>query len=138
LEGEWLLDVLGALVGGPRYYSNLLDVLRTSTGTAGRGRKPRSVVSDSMLSRTLRVMEYRGLVEGTEGRDFPYPAVYWLTEPGVELAGLLEPLADWAERHRELLERDLPIGKLLARIRRVRPERARGGRVPRPRVPESG
>jgi len=105
LSPGWLPDVLVALSGGPLPYTGLLRTLRTYEVPRGR-RWPQPMIQEAVLTRTLRWMQRRGLVERARERVFPFGTVYWLTPEAKELADLVTPMAQWAAAHEELLEVD--------------------------------
>jgi DNA-binding HxlR family transcriptional regulator len=124
LSPSWLPDVLVALSGGPQAYTGLLGTLRSYEVPRGR-RWPQPLIQEAVLTRTLRWMQRRGLVERARERAFPFGTVYWLTPAAKELVELVMPMAQWAAAHEDLLEVD----------RRAWLERRRktvgGGRRPR-------
>ncbi|SBW24418.1 hypothetical protein FDG2_4144 [Candidatus Protofrankia californiensis] len=105
LDPEWFPDVLVVLAAGPRPYTGLLQAIR-SYGTAGTSRRSQPRIQDGVLSRTLRWLESRGLVEHTREERFPFTTAYRLTPPAEELVELLEPLAAWAQKYEDLLVLD--------------------------------
>ncbi|MCK9904460.1 transcriptional regulator [Parafrankia colletiae] len=108
LAPEWLPDVLVALSREPLSYTGLLGVLRSYEVARGR-RWAQPVLRDSVLHRTLRWMQDRGLVERDRGQQWPFTSVYWLTPAAMELVRLVLPMAQWAAAHEDLLELDRRI-----------------------------
>ncbi len=105
LSPSWLPDVLVALSGGPLPYTGLLRTLRSYEVPRGR-RWPQPLIQEAVLTRTLRWMQRRGLVERARERAFPFGTVYWLTPAAKELADLVAPMAQWAAAHEDLLDED--------------------------------
>ncbi|WP_261571219.1 winged helix-turn-helix transcriptional regulator [Frankia gtarii] len=101
----WLPDVLVALSGGPLAYTGLLRTLRSYEVPRGR-RWPQPVIQEAVLTRTLRWMQRRGLVEREREPAFPFGTVYWLSPAAKELTDLVAPMAQWAAAHEDLLEED--------------------------------
>ncbi|KPM52696.1 transcriptional regulator [Frankia sp. B2] len=124
LDSEWLPDVLVALSQEPLSYTGLLGRLQSYEAARVR-RWPPPVVRDSVLHRTLRWMQDRGLVEHDRDEVWPFAAVYRLTPPARELARLVLPIAEWAAAHEDLLELDR---KLWAERRRRRKNGKKGRR----------
>ncbi|KPM57684.1 transcriptional regulator [Frankia sp. R43] len=105
LSPGWLPDVLVTLSNGPQPYTSLLRTLRSYDVPRGR-HWPQPLIQEAVLTRTLRSMQRRGLVERMRERAFPFGTVYWLTPAAKELADLVAPMAQWAAAHEELLEVD--------------------------------
>jgi DNA-binding HxlR family transcriptional regulator len=124
LRPGWLPDVLVALAAEPLPYSELLRTLRSYEVPRGR-RWPQPLIHEAVLTRTLRWMQRRGLVERARERAFPFGTVYWLTPAAKELADLVAPMAQWAAAHEELLEVD-------RRAWAERQRRKNGGGIPPP------
>lgn len=82
---RWSLLVIGALLGGPQRFGDLLGAL--------------DGLAPNILSRRLAHLEAEGLVVGEPYSRRPVRHAYRLTEPGAELAGVLRLLAHW-EAHR--------------------------------------
>ncbi|ABD11105.1 transcriptional regulator, HxlR family [Frankia casuarinae] len=127
LNPGWLPDVLVALSSGPQPYTGLLRTLRSYDVPRGR-RWPQPLIQEAVLTRTLRWMQRRGLVERARERAFPFGTVYWLTPAAKELADLVTPMAQWAAAHEDLLEID----------RRAWAERRRRAKSGGNRRPRSG
>ncbi|MFF4506668.1 winged helix-turn-helix transcriptional regulator [Streptomyces sp. NPDC001401] len=105
LSGEWVWDVLVALVDGPLQYTVLLDAIRSrQSGTCWPGRK-HHYLRDGTLNRTLRRLEQGELVTHDREADFPYHSAYALTPAAKELLAMMVPLVEWAESNADLLER---------------------------------
>jgi len=81
---RWAGAILFSLLGGPRYFRELL--------TAVPG------ISDRLLSQRLRELEGEGLVERSVHEGPPARVSYCLTESGRELEPALRELYDWAQR----------------------------------------
>lgn len=105
LSPGWLPDVLVTLSDGPQAYTSLLRTLRSYDVPRGR-HWPQPLIQQAVLTRTLRWMQHRGLVERMRERVFPFGTVYWLTPAAKELADLVTPMAAWAAQYEELLTVD--------------------------------
>jgi DNA-binding HxlR family transcriptional regulator len=82
---RWSLLVIGALLGGPQRFGDLLDAL--------------DGLAPNILSRRLAHLEAEGLVVGEPYSRRPVRHAYRLTAAGADLAGVLRLLAHW-EAHR--------------------------------------
>ena len=78
---RWSLLVVGALLGGPQRFGDLL------AGLDG--------LAPNILSRRLAHLEAEGLVVGEPYSRRPVRHAYRLTERGADLAGVLRLLAHW-------------------------------------------
>lgn len=85
LSDKWVSLVLAALSQGQLRYSDL-------------GRKIAGV-SPKMLTQTLRSLERDGLLTRAVTPSVPVRVDYELTPLGVNLAGLITAVKDWAESH---------------------------------------
>ena len=105
LNGDWIPDVLLALLSGPLRYTELLDTIRSSPVIDARTRRDRHVQPRILLN-TLRRMEDDGLVlrhEKSVGLD--RSVRYELTLAAHELLGALASTVTWCERHQTLIAR---------------------------------
>ena len=84
---RWTLLVVGALLPGPRRFSELL------------GQIPG--IAANILSERLKRLERDGLLVARPYSKRPPRAAYELTAEGKELAGALSLLAQWGARHSE-------------------------------------
>jgi DNA-binding HxlR family transcriptional regulator len=91
LADKWTIPVIHSLAGGPKRTGELRRAL---TG-----------VSQKMLTKTLRMLEERGLVERTVYPVVPPHVQYKLTAVGVSLNRPLRELCEWTLEHGNLLER---------------------------------
>jgi len=64
-------------------------------------------ISDPQLTLRLRQLQARGLIERTVIPSMPVQISYTLTPDAEELIAVLEPLAQWSERH--LPPQDQPV-----------------------------
>jgi DNA-binding HxlR family transcriptional regulator len=78
---RWTLQVVHALLGGPRRFNDLL------AGLPG--------LAPNILTQRLRHLEREGVVVATPYSRRPPRVVYELTASGRELAGALRLLAQW-------------------------------------------
>jgi DNA-binding HxlR family transcriptional regulator len=76
----------------------VLVIVALSEGTMrwGEIRRLLTGVTEKMLSQTLRTLEADGLVAREAHPVVPPRVDYSLTDRGMEAAGLLRPLAEWA------------------------------------------
>jgi len=105
LSGEWVWDVLVALIDGPLQYTVLLEAIRSKEGDTGWPGIRHRYLRDSTLNRTLRRLEQRELVKRNREAEFPYHSAYELTPAATELLAVMVPVAEWAESNADLLER---------------------------------
>ena len=82
---RWTLQVVEALLEGPRRFNDLLE------GVGG--------IAPNILTQRLRHLEREALVVAQPYSERPPRFVYELTAGGRELAGALRLLADWGARH---------------------------------------
>ncbi len=82
---RWTLQIVEALLDGPRRFNDLLDEV------AG--------IAPNILTQRLRHLEREALVVAQPYSERPPRFVYELTSGGRELAGALRLLADWGARH---------------------------------------
>lgn len=85
LCSSWAALLLGLLRAGPGRYASLLHALPP--------------VSHKVLTENLRRLERDGLLTRTQTGQRPLAVEYALTPVGVELAGLLADVRDWAAGH---------------------------------------
>src|SRR5512141_2930216 len=81
---RWVPQVIYAMQGGPRRYSDLKAAIPQ--------------ISDAVLSERLKELEATSIVTRTVEPTTPVRIVYTLTPRGEELAGVLGELQIWAER----------------------------------------
>lgn len=84
---RWTLQVVAALLDGPRRFG---DLERELDG-----------IAPNVLTSRLRHLESHGLVLAEPYSERPPRFVYELTSAGRGLAGALRLLEDWGARHRE-------------------------------------
>jgi len=89
LGGKWKIRIIAGLLYGPKRYS---DLLRDVCGISGK-----------VLSRELKEMEMNRLVNRSVKHDKPITVIYELTEYGDSTKEIIGALADWGERHREII-----------------------------------
>jgi len=81
---RWVPQVIYAMQGGPRRYSDLKAAIPH--------------ISDALLSDRLKELEAASIVTRTVEPSTPVRIAYALTPRGEELAGVLGELQVWAER----------------------------------------
>ncbi|GAB2521638.1 winged helix-turn-helix transcriptional regulator [Spirosoma aerophilum] len=89
LGGKWKIRIIAGLLFGPKRYS---DLLRDVCGISGK-----------VLSRELKEMEMNRLVKRSVKNDKPITVIYELTDYGDSTKEIISVLADWGERHREII-----------------------------------
>ncbi|MBN2624017.1 MAG: helix-turn-helix transcriptional regulator [Acidimicrobiales bacterium] len=82
---RWSLQVIGALLAGPRRFGDLQELL------AG--------IAPNILSKRLERLEADGLIVGEPYSRRPVRHAYRLTATGADLAGALRMLAHWGAVH---------------------------------------
>jgi DNA-binding HxlR family transcriptional regulator len=87
---RWTLQVVEALLEGPRRFNELQDEIAR--------------IAPNTLSDRLRRLEREGLAVAVAYSERPPRYAYELTPGGRELAGALRLLADWGARHSETVE----------------------------------
>lgn len=93
LDGEWVPAILATLAHGPRHFTEILDAIQV-TGTGQPD--PQRRLHDSILSRTLRRMEDKGLITRHEvAATFPKSTTYELTSWATDLLTALLPAVHW-------------------------------------------
>jgi DNA-binding HxlR family transcriptional regulator len=90
LADKWTIPIIHSLASGPKRTGELRRALR---------------VSQKMLTKTLRLLEERGLVERTVYPVVPLHVEYELTAVGLSLNQPLRLLCEWTLEHGNLLER---------------------------------
>jgi DNA-binding HxlR family transcriptional regulator len=102
LRGQWTVAVMSTLAVGELQYKEILAKVNDSEARIGWSSHSHPL-SDRVLSDTLRRARDRGLVDRrSEARMFG-PVWYRLTPTGRSLLHAARPLADWAERHRDVV-----------------------------------
>src|SRR3954452_21316104 len=87
---RWTLQVVGALMEGPRRFGDLQEAVPG--------------IAPNILSQRLRHLEREALVVARPYSERPPRMVYELSAAGRELAGALRLLADWGARNSEAAE----------------------------------
>jgi DNA-binding HxlR family transcriptional regulator len=83
---RWSLQVIGALLAGPRRFGDLQALL--------------DGIAPNILSKRLERLEADGLIVGEPYSRRPVRHTYRLTAAGADLAGALRMLAHWGAIHR--------------------------------------
>jgi len=81
---RWVPQILWVLLGGAHRYTALRDAIPE--------------ISDTLLSDRLRELRSAGIVTRTVTPSTPVLIEYALTRRGRELAGVIDDLAEWADR----------------------------------------
>jgi len=104
LAAEWTPAIVVALLDGPLQYKDILATAGATCPGLRWGSRHRRLY-DSILTRNLQVLTRDGLLERHETPGtFPPTVHYCLTDAGRELVEAATPLAEWASRHREVIE----------------------------------
>lgn len=77
----------------------IVGILREKTFRFNQLRREIDGISQKALSQTLQRLERDGLVARKAFATVPVTVEYSLTDLGCTLAGLVDPLAHWAEAH---------------------------------------
>ena len=88
LGKRWTGLILKVLLDGPRRFNEIAVQIDS--------------VSDRMLSERLKELEAEGVIERRVYPETPVRIEYRLTEKGLDLAPVLEAIADWSHRWIEL------------------------------------
>jgi DNA-binding HxlR family transcriptional regulator len=84
LGDRWSLQIVEALLAGPKRYNDLVDVV--------------GGIAPNVLAARLRHLEAARLVEATPYQERPRRMSYALTADGSSLGDVLRVLASWASR----------------------------------------
>ena len=95
---EAALDIIGG-----KWKALILWELHGRTRRFGELRRAVVGISEKMLIQQLRELEADGLVHREAYPEIPPRVEYSLTEVGVSLNEVLEPLCEWGERHADLI-----------------------------------
>lgn len=94
LNGKWKISILTSICyHNKRRFS---DVLNDVTG-----------ISNKMLSKELKELEINKLITRTVLDTQPISVQYHLTEYGKSLQTIIDNLADWGLKHREVIIADM-------------------------------
>jgi DNA-binding HxlR family transcriptional regulator len=88
--GKWKIEILCALMGGPRRFGEL--------------RRDLSGVTQHMLTAQLRDLERCGLVLRTAYAEIPPRVEYELTEPAYALRPVCDALLEWSRHYADQLD----------------------------------
>ncbi len=105
MAAEWAPAIVIALLDGPLQYKDILATAGAACPGVRWGSRHRRLY-DSILTRNLQALTRDGLVERHETPGtFPPTVHYCLTDACRELVQAATPLAEWAARHHDLIER---------------------------------
>lgn len=104
-DGQWTSAILVALSDGPQHYKQIRDRIRALTAPHNNlGR--RRVLHDSVLTRTLKSMTAKELIERKQLRSsFPPSVQYALTPATAEALSAWDSVIAWARKHADLVAR---------------------------------
>ncbi|WP_422929925.1 winged helix-turn-helix transcriptional regulator [Singulisphaera sp. PoT] len=91
IGGKWKVVILWVLLPQPRRFGELK---RLATG-----------ITEKMLIQQLRQMEADGIIRREVFHEIPPRVEYSLTEFGVSLKEVLDPLCTWGHEHMERISR---------------------------------
>lgn len=104
LAAEWTPAILVTLLDGPRHYTELLSIVGTLRPSDGWNRR-HETLHESTLTRTLKQLTDDDLIQRDELPGlFPQSVLYTLTSAARELVESVVPMAEWSERHLDLVE----------------------------------
>lgn len=106
LIDKWAPAIVVTLAHGKMRRADILATINSfSYGEEWTG-QPKQL-QDSILSRTLKRMTEEGLLlrTQTDSKSFPAEVYYSLSPEMEEFLTVVEPAAEWARRHADLLER---------------------------------
>ncbi len=89
LNGKWKIAILSVLGFGKRRFS---EILKEVDGISGK-----------MLSRELKDMEMNLLIKRRIVSEQPIAVEYSLTDYCVDLLPIIDSLAEWGTRHRQII-----------------------------------
>jgi DNA-binding HxlR family transcriptional regulator len=94
LNGKWKISILSSIC----YYNKrrFSDILNDVSG-----------ISNKMLSKELKELEVNKLIKRTVLGTQPVTVQYNLTEYGLTLQTIINNLAEWGMKHREVIINDL-------------------------------
>lgn len=94
LSGKWKISIVSSICfHNKRRFS---DILNDVDG-----------ISNKMLSKELKELEINKLIKRTVLDTQPVTVQYQLTEYGLSLRSIIEKLAEWGIRHREMIVADM-------------------------------
>ena len=96
IGGRWKLLILCKLEHGKLRFSEIRNRI---TG-----------ITERMLTLQLRELEKAGLVKRTEHAEVPPRVDYELTEIANELVPIWKQLSDWGNKHKKLIQEEIPAG----------------------------
>lgn len=106
LDSHWFGYILAELRGGPTHYTDLLEAIQVAAKTADRWTGKRRKLDGKVLSEKLRWLEDAELIDRCEEPHvWPRSVCYRLTPAAEDLLQAVLPLAEWGERHTDLIER---------------------------------
>ncbi len=85
IGGKWTVEIVSALLGGPRRFGELVATLGGMSG--------------KILSIRLKELERRGFVTRTLYPEIPPRVEYALTDAGRTLAPIIVAMVAWGEAH---------------------------------------
>lgn len=104
-DGEWTSAILVVLSDGPKHYKQIRDRIRSLTmPEVGRARG--RVLHDSVLTRSLKSMTAKKLIERKQiSASFPPAVQYSLTPATAEALSAWGCVINWARKHADLVTR---------------------------------
>lgn len=103
--GEWTVAILVALSDGPKHYKQIRDRIRSLTSSQSE-LEPGRVLHDSVLTRTLKSLTAKELIEREQkSASFPPSVEYALTPATAEALAAWGSVVEWARKHADLVTR---------------------------------
>jgi DNA-binding HxlR family transcriptional regulator len=104
-HGEWTAAILVVLSDGPKHYKQIRDRIRSLVSTE-KDLERRRVLHDSVLTRTLKSLTTKELIEREQkSTSFPPSVEYALTPATAEALAAWDSVVDWARKHADLVSR---------------------------------
>lgn len=104
-HGAWTTAVLVALSDGPKHYKEIRDRIR-SLVASDEDLDRRRVLHDSVLTRTLKTLTTKELIEREQkSASFPPSVEYALAPATAEALVAWNSVVDWARKHADLVTR---------------------------------
>jgi DNA-binding HxlR family transcriptional regulator len=105
-DGEWTSAILVVLSDGPKHYKQIRDRIHSLILAEYGPERPRRVLHDSVLTRSLKSMTAKKLIERNQiSASFPPAVQYSLTTATAEALSAWGCVINWARKHSDLVGR---------------------------------